>query len=652
MPSALPFEHGLDASGRPPPLPLAQSRQRSRDFGLAASRAPDPELPSHADMAELLSRNEALRTHARPVMETLREQIAGTDSMVLLTDHHGTILHALGDDDFLVRASRVALRPGVTWSERQRGTNAIGTALAEGDAVQVHAGEHYLQANHVLTCACAPIRDPLGQVVGALDVSGDHRQPQGHTLALVRMSAQMVENHLFATHFERSIQLHFHARAEFVGTLVEGLVAFTPDGRFLSANRSGQFQLGLPLRALQAHTFASLFGASMAELLAHIWRQGLAPLRLRLHNGMTVVARASFDRPVQLSLSTPPPADTPPAPRAAPQPRERAGLAALADTHDAAITLAVQQARKVLDHAGISILIRGETGTGKEVFARALHQASRRRNGPFVAVNCAAIPDTLIESELFGYEEGAFTGARRKGHPGKVQQAHGGTLFLDEIGDMPLPMQGRLLRVLQEQVVTPLGGTRDVAVDVRIVSATHRDLHALMAQGLFRDDLYYRLDGLSLRLPALREREDLATLIDQLVATHAQAAGITPPPLDDVARALLLAHTWPGNFRQLHNVLRHAVLMAEDAGRAARIGLQHLPADFVAADAATPAPITPARPARGPAAAPPSPALQAITAQAVADALARHGGNVSAAARALAVSRNTVYRHLRRSGPG
>jgi sigma-54 dependent transcriptional regulator, acetoin dehydrogenase operon transcriptional activator AcoR len=193
-------------------------------------------------------------------METLYEQIANTHSMVLLTASDGLILHSLGDNDFLEKASRVALMPGVEWSEKSKGTNAIGTALAEEQAIVVHGRDHYLSANQFLTCSCTPITDPYGKVVGALDVTGDQRSYHHHTMALVRMSAQMIENRMFANVFPDAVRIHFHSRPEFLDTLVEGIVVFTSDGRFLSANRSAQFQLGQSVNALRAHTFSSLFG--------------------------------------------------------------------------------------------------------------------------------------------------------------------------------------------------------------------------------------------------------------------------------------------------------------------------------------------------------------------------------------------------------
>jgi len=630
----------------PPGEVIRHAHARSAAFGLRAHEAIDLQPLQGAALQEALQRSQALATHARPVMETLYSQIAGTHSMVVLTDPQGLILHALGDDDFLARADRVALRPGASWSEQARGTNAVGTALALGEPVQVHAGQHYLRANHFLTCSCAPILDPRGRVMGALDVSGDHRSQSKHTMALVRMSAQMVENHVFGKCYEDAVRLRFHARPEFLGTLVEGLAAFTPDGRFLSANRSAQFQLGLSVAALQAHTFASLFGMDMGTLLAQCRQGTSALLALRLPGGVQVMAQAEFRSRAVAVLPTPAPESEMPAARPATVRGEsRSGLRDL-DTGDPVLAQALARVAKVLGRDDVSTLILGETGTGKEWLARAIHQDSPRRRGPFVAVNCAAIPESLIESELFGYEEGAFTGARRRGSVGKIAQAHGGTLFLDEIGDMPLTMQARLLRVLQERSVVPLGGARALAVDVAVVCATHRNLREMMAAGTFREDLYYRLNGMVARLPALRERADLAVLVERMLRQDQTAARSGPTRVAQDVMALFARHRWPGNLRQLASVLRTATLLA---GEASEIRREHLPEDFLEDDAGAgmPAMAVSVPPAVAPPQAAPAPRLQELAAGAVAQALARHGGNVSAAARALGVSRNTVYRQLR-----
>ncbi|WP_455726487.1 sigma-54-dependent Fis family transcriptional regulator, partial [Burkholderia stabilis] len=306
----------------------------------------------------------------------------------------------------------------------------------------------------------------------------------------------------------------------------------------------------------------------------------------------------------------------------------------------------------------LPLLILGQTGTGKEWLARALHQASPRADGPFVAVNCAALPDSLIEAELFGYEDGAFTGARKRGSPGKIAQADGGTLFLDEIGDMPLAQQVRLMRVLQERAVMPLGGARAVPVDVRVVCATHRDLRTMIAEGTFREDLFYRINGLAVTLPALAERTDLPVLVERILARLARSEPMPRRIAADVLDAFT-RHRWPGNLRQMTNVLRTAGMLAEDE---TEIALAHLPDDFwLDCDDAPAAPSAAAPSAAAPSAAAPSAATPAAPAgthegttlqshqAAVIDAvLARHGGNVSAAARELGLARNTVYRYLRR----
>jgi transcriptional regulator of acetoin/glycerol metabolism len=445
-------------------------------------------------------------------------------------------------------------------------------------------------------------------------------------MALVRMSALMIENQLFAAAFEDAITLHFHTRPEFIGTLMEGIASFTPGGRFLAANRNGLFQLGLSMPALQAHTFSSLFDLPLSSLYDHYRSAAPGLLDLCMHNGVRVRGRAELRLTHGMRLLD----DAPP--RALPQPearRQRSRLQAL-DTGDARLAQAIAKVGKVLGQ-GVPILVMGETGTGKEWLAQAIHQDSPRAHGPFVAVNCASIPEALIESELFGYEEGAFTGARRKGATGRIMQANGGTLFLDEIGDMPLALQARLLRVLEERKVTPLGGARPLAVDVELVCATNRDLRKRIADGLFREDLYYRLNGLVVKLPPLRERSDLDAIVSAMLANGARRRRVA----DNVMR-LFHRHAWPGNLRQLASLLRTASLMA---GEENEIGLHHLSDDFLEdldAASANPAPN-----------AAPDARLHELALSAILRTLDAHGGNVSAAARALGVSRNTIYRKLR-----
>jgi len=599
---------------------LRRAHGRSAGFGLDAAQVPDYHPLSRRALGERVDDNRALYRLALPVMADLYRQVAGTDSLVLLSDSGGVILHSVGDADgggFAARARDVALAPGVSWSEASKGTNAIGTALAEGRSAIIHGDEHFLHAHRQLTCSCTPIASPTGDWLGALDVSGDPRSFHPHTMALVRMSAQTIENQLFAAQFADALLVRFHGRPELVGTLFEGMAAFASDGTFLAANRSGWFQLGMSADVLAGATFTELFGLPMPP-------SGTADTLLRdlaLPSGVRIYARLSHRAEAAAPLRVPQPAVQP-----------SSALARL-DTGDACMAAVLQRVAR-LRGRDIPLLILGRTGSGKEWLARAVHADSPRASGPFVAVNCAAIPETLIEAELFGYEEGAFTGARRRGHAGKIAQAHGGTLFLDEIGDMPLAQQVRLVRVLQERAVTALGGTHSTAVDIRIICATHRDLRAQMADGTFREDLYYRIHGLAVTLPPLAGRSDFDALVLRILQDECEHG---PQAISAPALALLRRHAWPGNLRELASVLRTAALMAEGE---VRIGVEHLPDDFAVQAAMQPAP---ADRATGDAEAVAG-CMRDWEAARIREALARHGGNVSAAARELGVSRNTIYR--------
>ena len=660
-----PPDAASDPHGDSPPYSalIGSSRQRSRDYGLDEHDRPDLSRAARGLMHQALEDNRFLYPHAAPVMETLYGQIANTHSMVLLTARSGMILHSLGDADFLEKASQVALQPGVDWSEKGKGTNAIGTALAEEKPIVVHGNQHFLEANRFLTCSCTPIFDPHGKVIGALDVTGDHRSYHQHTMALARMSAQMIENHMFADVFHTEIMVRFHTRAEFLGTLMEGIAVFDPDGRFITANRSAQFQFGMSSGALAAHTFYSLFRISTSQFHDRVRTAKGDLISLCLHNGVTICCRAEhkasrafetvhFSGADMVRAEAPPKEDSK-ASYSAQRAQQKASLSSLRylDTGDTQVAAVVQKLQLVRGR-DIPIMILGETGTGKDLFAQAIHNDSPRANHHFVSVNCASIPETLIESELFGYEEGAFTGAKRKGAIGKVQLAHEGTLFLDEIGDMPKHLQARLLRVLQERKVSPLGAGKEVEVDVAVICATHKNLKEMIARGEFREDLYYRLNGLVVRLPALRERQDLEVVTRKILASVSQAP--VPMGISKEVMSLLRQSPWPGNFRQLFNVLRTAVVMAGDAEE---LLVGHLPEEFLddlnyagsrQAESAWPRVEirveTPAGSVPTPAPARENHNLESVALETMAQALRSARGNVSVAAKLLGVSRNTIYR--------
>ena len=543
---------------------ITSSQERSRGFGLTSTYDPDYSGTSTHAVSTLLEENHFLYQHAAPVMETLYEQIANTHSMVLLTTRTGTILHSLGDTDFLEKASQIALAPGVDWSEKSKGTNAIGTALTEGQPLVVHGSQHYLKANQFLTCSCTPILDPHGDVIGALDVTGDYRSYHQHTMALARMSAQMIENHMFADVFPTEIRIHFHARPEFIGTIVEGIAVFTTDGRFLSANRSAQFQFGISINGLRAHTFSSLFGIGISQFFDYARSANGQYFRLCLHDGVSVCCKSElkFNNPTShLSHLSGDLKQASPVYKK--RKEEKIPLSSLRylDTGDPQVASVIQKLR-IIQGRDIPIMILGETGTGKDLLAQAIHNDSTRSHKNFVSVNCASIPENLIESELFGYEEGAFTGAKRKGSMGKILFANEGTLFLDEIGDMSSSAQAKVLRALQENKITRVGGDKEIKVNVRIIAATNKDLKQEIEAGRFREDLYHRLAVILIKVPALNDRrEDIPELIAYFAAKIASEQGNTSKTFSRAALSLLQKYDWTGNIRELRNVVERLIIL-------------------------------------------------------------------------------------------
>ncbi|HET6787507.1 MAG TPA: sigma-54-dependent Fis family transcriptional regulator, partial [Aquabacterium sp.] len=479
---------------------LSRSWQRSQRAGLSPSDPPvAPPISTGTELRRALLNEADFLAHARPVMEFVFDQMQGSGSMVILADAQGMLLHTLGDADFLERAERVSLRPGALWREEHRGTNAIGTALADQKAVVIHGAEHYLDRNGFLTCSAAPVMAPDGRLRGVLDISGDQRSQHPHTFALVRSAARMIEDRLFHARHANDQLLRLHPHAEGLGAVGEGLLAVTEDGWIMGANAIAQHWLGLSALQIGATTLDRLLGPQAQRLLS-LPATG-TPTRVTTMQGQSLFVKDEPDRrrrvwataPVEPTRQRPGGSTArtiPPRPVRTPAGRD-----------DTRMSKALQRALKV-QAQGIAVLLQGASGTGKEVFARTLHTEGDRASKPFIAVNCAALPEHLIEAELFGYVGGAFTGARKEGSPGRIRQAEGGTLFLDEIGDMPLSLQSRLLRVLQDKEVVPVGGCHPVPVDFVLVCATHRQLREAVARGEFREDLYWRINGLTVQLPS------------------------------------------------------------------------------------------------------------------------------------------------------
>jgi sigma-54 dependent transcriptional regulator, acetoin dehydrogenase operon transcriptional activator AcoR len=680
---------------------IRQSHERCTAFGLTRIERPDYAPMLRSDLGVARERNQRLYQHAAPVMEMLFEQIVNTESMILLTDAHGTILHSVGDDVFIERAGKVALTPGVNWAEHSKGTNAIGTALFEERPTLVHAEEHFMHANQFLTCSAVPIFDPRGSMLGILDVTGDQRSYHQHTMGLVRMSARMIENHWLSDDYSNRLRLHFHSRPEFIGTLLEGIIIVEADGRILGGNQSALDQLSLTPTSLRAHSLITLFGTTVAAVHDHFRAPLPVPLWVSPPGGPPFHLVAHFDWGMRAIASGAVASErTPAVPSGTVPPVVTNALTGGADagldfllTGDAQMQALVHKARRIVDR-DIALLIVGEVGTGKELLARAVHHESSRAKQRFVSVDCGALAADAIEAELFGSDAGA--GPRRKGVAGSLLRANGGTLFLDQIEDMPLPVQAKLLRVLQQRCVQAAGSQKPIAIDVAVITATRANLRELIERQQFMEDLYYRLNGLVLRLPALRERSDLDVLAQRILRAESPHATPTVAP---ALMALLRRYSWPGNVRQLAGVLRTAAVMAagetqitqahlsddvledirrleqgmtsEQAMAAAQTASQAAPqtashaAAHLAAQAAAPwaapgpvhrpAGVAPVSEGAPDAAAPTTPdarTLQEVEVDLIRRALDAAQGNISEASKRLGISRNTIYRKLRWNRPG
>ncbi|MGQ3674977.1 sigma-54-dependent Fis family transcriptional regulator [Xanthobacter sp. TB0139] len=647
-----------DEDGSQRDTPIRRSWARCvKTHRLHPDRHELPPVTSPTDLSRRRERMKDVLDCARSEMNTLFQQLGEPCTAVVLTDLDGVILHLTTAPDFKPMLEKAGFVIGSTWSEARAGTNGMGTCLVEAQPVSVQREEHFFSNLTELTCSAVPLHDPDNRMIGVLDVTSLSSKAQQHVLVLLGMTARMIENRLLDVRSQNAYLVNFHSRPEFLSTLHEGRLAVAEDGRILGANRSALFQLdSQSLDTLREGNISDVFQTSLPDLVERIRAAHFHPVVNYRAGGthrffFSVIRgpaaggqRQAFPtpgRPKETTRDTTTGRTTPPKTGQTPAGQGEADIRGFSDP-----TLAshLEIAQRVIAR-GTPIMLRGPTGAGKEVFARTLHQLSPCAQRNFVAVNCASIPESLIESELFGYRAGAFTGAHRTGYRGKIVQAHGGTLFLDEIGDMALDLQTRLLRVLDERRISPLGSEESVPVEFQLLSATHRDLPSLVAQGRFREDLYYRLNGIELRLPALAERQDLGELISSILLEEQHDPNNVAPE----ATSLLMRHPWPGNVRQLRHVLRAAAALADGA----TITIGHLPS--LASNLLRPEEEMPAAanlPAPAGEATGPCPEEDGLTViergerQAILMLLEQNRWNVSYVARSLNLSRNSLYRRF------
>ena len=595
---------------------IYRSWQRSIEYQV------DRTLISHHDllsMPRLSERREAQTSLIRAgeiVLPYIFNLLGSSNYTVVLGDNDGYIIEAMGDAPFMSKAQKVNLSPGASWREEIRGTNAIGTALRDNSPISVFGWEHFVHDNHFLACWAAPIQNSQGTPIGVLDISGESNRDREKILTIAMMGASMIEKNLRL--FELENQLKFYQEgAKLASSLLhQGFLAIDNNGIITNINTFGAALLGRKqediIGQLAGDIFSSpkgwmLSGHSLDLEIKERSGKGISSHLKRVVNdaGQSLGAVGTL----QITKDTPAMSQSLWIGHGQPTQRTLARASKVAATHS-------------------SVLLHGESGTGKEIIARTIHQLSPRREGPFVALNCASLSSSLVESELFGYVEGAFTGARRGGKPGKFELADKGTIFLDEIGDMPLNVQVALLRALQEKEVTRIGDTKTIKIDVRVIAASHKDLSALVSTEQFRLDLYYRLKVVTLELPPLRERpEDIRDLVPHFIRKSCESFGSPIFGIQEEVYAYLLAQTWPGNVRELENCIESMVALAEGP----ILTVADLPDEFQKSALKSE----------------PEPLLDQQTKHAILYALTQTQGKIAPAAKLLGIGRNTLYRKIK-----
>ncbi len=555
---------------------IYDSWKRSMQYGVDPFKKTNDIILDKNTLEQRIKKNQRLLDMVIPAMEDLYFTTKDSGFCIVIADNEGYILKRIGDKEELDFTGYSNFIEGANWSEQIMGTNAVGTVLALNKPIQVYGYEHYCKCACTSTCSAAPIHDTDGNIIGVLDLTGPYKLVNSHTLGMVIAATRAIERTFQLRKTYREVKKVNLQKQAIMESISEGLIAIEGDGTIVHINQHAG--------DLLQTNYESCLGKNIKEILPqdNTYFFDVITSGKRIYAESVVIKTSIGKKKKFLINCTPLKIEE----KINNNSNDNNGaVIILYEMHNVVnkilkpksnITFdsligessnfqsVLEQAKMAAD-TDSNVLLLGESGVGKDLFAQAIHNASNRTNQTFIPINCAAIPRELISSELFGYDEGAFTGARRGGNPGKFELADQGTLFLDEIGEMPLDLQASLLRVLEEKSIIRLGGREYIPINVRLISATHKDLQEEIKKGNFRHDLFFRLRVISINIPALRERKgDIPILAEHFVRTFSSRFGKTINKIDPKVIDLLLNYDWPGNIRELSNVIEQTINLAHE----------------------------------------------------------------------------------------
>lgn len=551
---------------------ILRSWKRSLALGINPFLREISQVLQGSELDKLLKNNEELIKTSEPFLHTLYSSINGSGFICALCDSRGYILKLIGDKDTLNNVKQGNFVVGALASEDSIGPNGIGTALIQNNQVQVFATEHFCISFHRYTCSGAPIHDKAGNIVGVINMTGPYHEANPHTLGMVVAAAHAIENLLHLKEAFLECQMAENFQKTVISSIPEALIVINNKGLINLINQNAQKMLDLNPAKVLGKAIRDVLGRNGNEnFLSKIENnKGMTDEEVRIYNenGSFADYTLSFNPVISPTMQvTGKVIILNEIARAKTMITKMTGAKAKITFSDIIGQnlefLETIRLARIASKSTSNVLLLGESGTGKDIFAQAIHNNSERKNGPYVVINCAAIPRDLIASELFGYDEGAFTGSRRGGNPGKFEIADGGTIFLDEIGEMPLELQTALLRIIENKEIMRVGGKKVRSVNVRILAATNKNLMEEASKGNFREDLYYRLNVFTIRIPPLRKRkDDIPLLLDRFVRDLSSAINKPVTKVQNDVVTALMEYSWPGNVRQLQNVLERAINIA------------------------------------------------------------------------------------------